>query len=134
VPASSPCNLKIPIIDPHNGQQYKERQGAKGKCMANNHSFPILTNFPAQHRQPGHWAAYLLGARKTPPPPTQQELNFAQANRLLDSRQFHQEEGESDSDDDNIDPQLRIQNQPNVAQDLQPPLQTQAVPAPGQCS
>ena len=102
--------------------------------MAANYSFPSA-NFPAQPRQPGHWAAYLLGARETPPPPTQNELNVAWANRLLDStgRQLRQEAEESSSDGDNIDPQLCMQNQPNMTQALQPPLQTQGVPAPGQC-
>ena len=111
---------------------------AKVSNMVNNHSFPSV-NFPAsaQPRQPGHWAAYLLGARKSPPPPTQQELNVVWANHLLDGRQLHQEEEESSSDDANIDPQLHLQtwNQPNMAQPevLQPLLQTQGVPAPGQC-
>lgn len=100
-------------------------------------------NFPAQARQPGHWAAYLLGGCQTPPPPTQQELNLTWANRLLDGQQpeLHQEE-ESSSDDENIDAQLRMQNrrepnlnmapcQPDVLQP--PPLPTQGVPAPGEC-
>ena len=50
--------------------------------MANNYVFP-LANFPAQlpqHRQPGHWGGYLLGARQTPPPPTQQDLGVALTN------------------------------------------------------
>lgn len=100
-----------------------------------NNSF-FSANLPAQHRQPGHWAAYLLGARQTPPPPTQQGLNVAWANRLLDHGQLRQEEEESGSDDDNIDPQLHMQNQPNMAQALQPPMQpqAQAVLALGQCS
>ena len=107
--------------------------------MANLNRFPP-TNFPGQARQPGHWAAYLLGGRQTPPPPTQQELNLTWANCLLDGQQPElRREEESSSDEDNIDPQLRMQNQtePNLnmapTQVLQPMLQTQGVPAPGQC-
>jgi hypothetical protein len=102
--------------------------------MANNYSFPSA-NFPAQPpdpRQPGHWSAYLLGARQTPPPPTQQRLNVALANHLLDGGQLRQEDEESSGDDDNIDPRLRMQNQ-HMGQVLQPPLPTQGVPTPGQC-
>ena len=102
--------------------------------MANNYSFSSA-NFHAQPCQPGPWAAILLRARQTLPPSPQQELNAALANRLLDGGQLRQEEEESSSDDDNIDPRLRMQNQvqSNMAQALQLLLQTQGIPAPGQC-
>ena len=69
------------------GQQHGEQQ-------FNNYNFSSA-NFHAQPRQPGHWAAYLLRAWQTLPPPTQQELNVALANRLLDGGQLRQEEEES---------------------------------------
>ena len=99
--------------------------------MANNYNFPPA-NFPAQNCQPGHWGAYLLGAWQTPPPPTQQELTVAWANCLLDRGQLRHDEEESSSDDDNIDPQLRRQSQPNMAHALQP-QGPQATQAAGQC-
>ena len=103
--------------------------------MANNYSFSSANFYAQPRRQPGHWAAFLLRARQTLLPPTQQELNVALANRLLDGGQLRQEEEESSSDDDNIDPRLCMQNQvqPNMAQALQLPFQPKSIPALGQC-
>ena len=45
--------------------------------MANNPYLP-------QPRLPGHWAGYMLGARRTPPPPRPQDYAVAMMNHVLD--------------------------------------------------
>ena len=106
--------------------------------MGSNYSFPAA-NFLAQ-RQSGHSAINLPGNTKSPPSITQQELNLARNNRVLDGGLLHQEEEQSNSDDDdsndddsndddsNIDRQLFTQGQPSAF--THPPLQTQVIPVP----
>lgn len=69
--------------------------------------------FVPQPRLPGHWGGYMLGARRTPPPPRPQDYAAAMLNHMLDGGQIRQEEEESSVDEDeNIDPQLRVHTQP----------------------
>jgi hypothetical protein len=73
--------------------------------MANN---PYRDLPQPQARVPGHWAGYMLGACRTPPPPRPQDYAVAMMNRVLDGGQIHQEEEEGPNYE-NIDPQLRVQ-------------------------
>ena len=70
-----------------------------------------MSNNPYLHepRIPGHWTGYMLGARRTPPPPRTQDYAVAMMNHVLDEGQIHQEEEECSNE--NIDPQLRVQPQ-----------------------
>jgi hypothetical protein len=73
--------------------------------MANNPYLP-------QPRLPGHWAGYMLGARRTPPPPRPQDYAAAIMNHILDEGQIRrEEEGSNEETNENIDPQLRVQPQ-----------------------
>ena len=58
-------------------------------------------------------AAYLLNMAPIPPP-TQQDYAVAVLNHALDGGRLREEE-ESSNEDENIDPQLRPQSQPQVA-------------------
>jgi len=65
-------------------------------------------NLPQPH-QPGSMAPYLLGMGEMPPP-RRQDFAVAMANHLLDNQNqvYRQVAGAaSDSDEENIDPQLR---------------------------
>ena len=65
--------------------------------------------------EPGQLAAFLLGMSPMPPP-TQQEIAVAAANRMLEnpgSADVHDDEG-----DENIDPRLRVQPTHQVNQPL----------------
>lgn len=101
---------------------------AKASTMASNYSFPAANSLA--QRQSGHRAIYLPGNTKTPPPLTQQELDLARVNHLLDSGPLHQEEEQSSSDDadSNIDHQLCTRGQPNAL--TQHHLRTQVIPVP----
>jgi len=57
--------------------------------MANNPFLP-------QQRLPGHWGGYLLGARRTPPPPRPQDYAVAMMNHLLDGGQMHRNRDEEE--------------------------------------
>ena len=77
--------------------------------MANN--LNLLHQPQAQACIPGHWAGYMLGGWHTPPPPRPRNYTVTMMNSImdhvLDGGQICQEE----EDDENIDPQLRVQTQ-----------------------
>ncbi|PPQ88860.1 hypothetical protein CVT25_009586 [Psilocybe cyanescens] len=66
-------------------------------------------------------AAYLLGMGPMPPP-TPQERAVTITNHILDGGQLREEEEESSSEDENIDPQLRTQPQLQVQNQVVAPL------------
>ncbi|KAF8811481.1 hypothetical protein BYT27DRAFT_7277025 [Phlegmacium glaucopus] len=72
-----------------------------------NRFYPNPTYFRAR-RQPGEMAAYLLGMGPMPPP-TQQEIAVAAANRMLDNATPGPANIHDDLREENIDPQLRTQ-------------------------
>ena len=61
-----------------------------------------------RNRQPGQLASFLLGMGPMPPP-TQQEIAVAAANRMLDNMTPGPADVRDNEGDENIDPQLRIQ-------------------------
>lgn len=85
-------------------------------------SFYPNPTYYRERRQPGQMAAFLLGMGPMPPP-TQQELALATANHVLDNPIPGRANVHDDNGEENIDPQLRTQQDIPVNHPLSESLQ-----------